>query len=473
MKKFKNLFIYTAICASFALYSCEGPMGPAGKDGANGNDGLDANESCKECHNPTTVDIISTQYKFSKHSYGEAAFDESGNTGCSPCHAQEAFKFVCANNTPSTFSIVAPATTYSNNYAASSALAFGEMGCSTCHSSLHKTGGIADISPLTSVAPVAMTMWGGTKTINLTQDGGISNLCTKCHQPRPFTRTFGDKNVIDYAALISSPTTVFFDGANPTSTANVNTIRPSYRTHTHYGTQSAIFAGVGGVEFGSGYTNSQHTTVATCQACHMANVTGRAGGHTFRVRSDAGALTTSSAWNFNGCNVTGCHSTSPISATTAGAHWLGIRTEIKGLLNSLAAKLVVGGVDILNRNPNSTEGALVMVDGNPVSVGVNLWAGITTNNYDGYLNVYDPATNPTGPMYNNGAALKMFRNPNPSSSWTQAQKDFNLTLPILTLTNAQMGAIINFQLCLREYSLGIHNANYTRTLLTNSIAAIP
>ncbi len=457
--------------AGVALYSCEGPMGPAGLDG------VDANESCKQCHNPSSVDSIATQYEFSKHSYGEAAFDESGNTGCSPCHAQEAFKYVCANNTPSTFSIVAPATTYSNNYVASSGLALGEMGCSTCHSSLHKTGTITDIAPLTNVAAVSLTMWGGAKSINLTQDGGISNLCTKCHQPRPFTRTFGDKNVIDYAALISSPATVFFDGATPTATTNVNTIRPSYRTHTHYGTQSTIFAGVGGVEFGTGYTNSVHTTVASCQDCHMANVTNRAGGHTFRVRSDAGALTSNSTWNFKGCNVTGCHSAAPISATTAGTHWVGIRAEIKGLLNSLAAKLVVGPVgnqvDILNRNPNASEGQYATIDGKIVSLGVNLWAGITTNNYDGYLNIYDPSTNPAGYMNNNGATLKMFQNPNPSSSWTQPQKDFNLTLPILTLTNAQMGALINFQLCLREYSLGIHNANYTRTLLTNSIAAIP
>lgn len=437
-------------------------MGPAGKDGKDGADGNDANESCKLCHNPSSVDIISTQYEFSKHSYGEAAFEESGNTGCTPCHAQEAFKFVCANNTPSTFSIVAPATTYSNNYAASSSLAYGEIGCSTCHSSLHNTGGIADISPLTTVAPVTMTMWGGAKTINLTQDGGISNLCVKCHQPRPFTRTFGDKNVIDYSALVSSPAITFFDGNAPTSTANVNTIRPSYRTHTHYGTAGAVFAGMGGVEFGTGYTNSWHTTGASCQNCHMAPITGRAGGHTFVAKG-----------NFNGCNVTGCHSAAPISSATTSAYWKATRDEITGLLNSLAAKLNVGGVDILNRNPNTSEGALVMVDGNPVTVGVNLWASATTNKYDGYLNIYDPASNPTGPMYNNGAALKMFRNPNPSSSWTQAQKDFNLTLPILTLTNAQMGAIINFQLILRDYSLGIHNTKYARTLLTNSIATIP
>jgi len=288
--------------AGLLLASCEGPMGPAGKDGLDGAAGADANETCKLCHNSTTVDLVATQYTFSKHEYGEAAFEESGNTGCSPCHAQEAFKYVSKNNTPVAFTL--SGSTYSNPYAASSSSAYGEFGCSTCHANLHTTFAGSDFFPLTSVAAVPMTMYGGTKTINLTKDGGMSNLCVKCHQPRPFTRTFGDKNVIDYDALKNSPTTVFFDGNNPTSTANVNTIRPSYRTHTHYGTAGAVFAGMGGIEFGTGYTNSSHTTSATCQDCHMAPITGRAGGHTFVAKG-----------NFNGCNVTGCHSSSPITAS--------------------------------------------------------------------------------------------------------------------------------------------------------------
>jgi hypothetical protein len=306
-------------------------------------------------------------------------------------------------------------------------------------------------------------MWGGTKTINLTHDGGKSNLCVKCHQPRPFVRTFGDKNVIDYAALVSSPATTFFDGNAPTSTANVNTIRPSYRTHTHYGTAGAIFAGVGAVEFGTGYTNSWHTTGSTCQDCHMAPITGRAGGHTFFAKG-----------NFNGCNVTGCHSTAPITAATTTAYWKGTRDATKAKLDQLAAKLTIGGVDILNRNPVAAENVIVLADANrdgvleSISAGMNLWAGSTTNKYDGYLNIYDPATNPLGSTYN----TSMFQNPNPGS-WNAAQLAYNLTLPKLTLTNAQMGALINFQLVLRDYSQGIHNTKYTTTLLTNTITALP
>ncbi len=457
MKNLIKLISFVFVAVSL-LTSCEGPMGPAGKDGADGLAGVDANETCKLCHNSTTVDLISVQYQFSKHKYGEAAFEESGSTGCSPCHTQEAFRYVVKNNTPVAFTLAGGV--YSNPYSASAGNTYGEFGCVTCHSSLHTTFAGTDFAPLTSVAAVPLTMWGGTKTVNLTHDGGKSNLCVKCHQPRPFVRTFGDKNVVDYAALANSAnaTLTFFDGNAPTSTANVNTIRPGYRTHTHYGTAGAMFAGVGGVEFGTGYTNSWHTANATCQDCHMAPITGRAGGHTFVAKG-----------NFNGCNVTGCHSATPITSATTTAYWKATRDATKLKLDQLAAKLTIGGVDILNRNPTSSEGSYLIVDGKPVLAGVNLWAGITTNKYDGYLNIYDPATNPLGSTFN----ASMFQNPNPSTSWTVAQTAYNLTLPKITLTNAQMGAIINFQLVLRDYSLGIHNTKYTTTLLTNTIAALP
>jgi hypothetical protein len=167
----------------------------------------------------------------------------------------------------------------------------------------------------------------------------------------------------------------------------------------------------------------------------------RAGGHTFTAK---GNLTT--------CNASGCHTTAVTSSSTT--LWTTPRAEIKKLLNDLAAKLTVGGVDILNRNPDTES---------------NLWAGLTTNNYDGYLNVYDPVNNPNFADNNKGGT---FQNPAPSSSWTADQKALNLTFPKLSLTNAQYGSLLNFQLCLREYSLGIHNYAYTKALLTNSIAIL-
>lgn len=431
----KSLIRLLTLCtiAGFLFTACEGPMGPAGKD---------ANETCTLCHNAAGVDSVLTQFEFSKHKYGEAAFSESGNTGCSPCHASEAFKYVVANNVSTVFSIVAPATTYSNPYATSDTKAYGELRCSTCHSKLHTSYTDADFMPLTTTAAVPMTFFGGAKTIDLKQQGGESNLCVKCHQPRPFTNSNTDRNVLNYAGLVSNPTGVFYDVAQSNT---LNVLKPSYRTHTHYGTVGAVFAGLGGVEFGTGYSNSQHTTVASCQDCHMAPITGRTGGHTFFAKG-----------NFNGCNVTGCHSATPITSATTTRYWKQTRDEIKLLLDNLAAKLKIGGVDILNRNGDSES---------------NLWIGLTTNNYDGYLNIFDPVTNPAMQTYNT-SSFQFIGTPS-STTWTAAQIAYNATLPKITLTKAQMGALINFQLCLREYSLGIHNYAYTKTLLTNTLAVLP
>jgi len=439
--KLKNVtcFLLFAFSVLFLATSCtkEGPIGLTGADGANGANGTDANQTCKLCHTSTKVDLISTQFEFSKHSYGEAAFTESGTVGCAPCHTQEGFKYMCANNVPSTFTLNATTGKYANDYNTSTSAAYGELGCSTCHSALHTTYGTADLA-FTTVAAVPMTMWGGKKTMNLPADGGRSNLCIKCHQPRPFTNALTG-NVLDYVALATT-TGVVYDG-NPTGTTNI--IKPSYRTHTHYGAVGAVYAGMGGVEFPGtlAYTNSTHTTAASCVDCHMGTMVGRSGGHTF-----------SAIGKFDGCNVTGCHSTAITSATTT--YWVNPRNEIKALLTTLAGKLTIGGVEIMNRNGDSAS---------------NLWYGITANNYDGYLNIYDPITNPTAQTYN-ASSFKYVGTP--PSTWSAAQIAYNATLPTITLTNAQMGALINFQLCLRDYSLGIHNFAYTKALLTNTIAKL-
>jgi hypothetical protein len=442
----KNLFKLFSLLtvAGFIFASCEGPRGLTGENGQDGTNGIDANETCKECHNQTVVEPKLTEYQFSKHEYGEVAFEEAGVTGCTPCHTSDAFKYVCQNNVPSTFTLGTNGK-YSNDYAAVSDETLGKFTCFTCHSSLHTSYTGADFHPLTNTAAVSMTMWKGTKSINLTQDGASSNLCIKCHQPRPLTTSSSTSNgdVVDYVALATSPSTIYYD--NVVGNAAPNKVIPSYRTHIHYGAQGAIYAGQGGVEFpGSlAYTSSAHTTVASCADCHTAEVTSRAGGHTFRVRSDAGALTSSSTWNFKGCNTTGCHTGITATSTLFAA----TRTENKTLLNTLAAKLnaVGAGTNILH---SESDGEL------------NLWAGLTTGNFDGYLNIYDPSTNPAG----------VWRNPAPSNSWTQAQKDANAALTVFpSLQSGVMGAMINFQLCLREYSLGIHNTKYSKALLQNSI----
>jgi hypothetical protein len=304
---------------------------------------------------------------------------------------------------------------------------------------LHTTYGSEDFTPLTWVAPVSLTHLGGAEATDLPADGGSSNLCVKCHQPRPFTNSNTNGNVLNYDSLANFPAVVFYDAAQANS---LNKIKPGYRTHPHYGTAGAVFAGKGGVRFAGTepYTNSVHTAGASCQDCHMAPQTGRAGGHTFFAKG-----------NFSGCNGDGCHT--GLNATSS-PFWTTPRADVKKGLDDLAAKLTINGIDILNRNPDAEH---------------NLWAANTTNKYDGYLNIYDPINNPDG-LTNNPAGT--FQNPGNTSSWSAEQKAQNLLLPKITLTNAQMGAIINFQLCLRDYSLGIHNYKFTMALLKNSIAIL-
>jgi len=240
--------------------------------------------------------------------------------------------------------------------------------------------------------------------------------------------------VMDYADLAANPTDLIYDQA--IGNGNGNILIPSYRTHVHYGTVGTVFAGVGGVEFDGSlsWASSPHTTKATCQNCHMADMNGAAGGHSFWAKG-----------NFKGCNVTDCHASAPLDDKSAKV--VDTQKAIKKLLDDLAAEInaVGGGTDILHKDPE------------------NLWAASTTNHYDGYLDMYDAGSNPSG----------YWQNPNPSTSWTDAQKTENLGKPLFpSLTKGVLGAMINFQMALREASLGMHNTAYTKALLQNSIDAI-
>ena len=430
MKTITKLFLFAGMFIAVAgifFSSCtkEGPKGAAGKDGQ------DANATCKQCHSPSMVDKVAVEFQMAKHNYGIVAFEEAGNQGCTPCHAEKAYIYVCQNNVPSTFTFTNGK--WVNDYTTDAANTFGAIGCWTCHSSLHTTYGVADLA-YTSTAPVSMTMWKGDKTIDLPADSGVSNLCAKCHQPRPLTCGYDPAGrVLNYDSLKIDPLAVQYD-----TTAGVinHGVKPSYRMHVHYGAVGAVYAGVGAVEFSGteAYANSKHTTVASCPNCHMANpMTGIAGGHSFSVRNAKETpLGSGTTWNFNGCNVANCHADDPLDANHA--KFKNTRSEVKGLLDDLATKInsVGGGHNILHSDATSS----------------NLWAGISTGNYDGYLDIYDAASNP-------GGYWKMTGQPK-----------------FPRLLNVQVGALINFQFCLREYSLGIHNTSYVKALLKNSWQAL-
>ncbi|MFN8240861.1 MAG: hypothetical protein U0X39_08935 [Bacteroidales bacterium] len=397
----KNLIKTISLFAVAGLLfaSCEGPMGPAGADGADGKDGKDANESCKLCHNATAtgVEAVAMQFEHSLHATGEA-FEEGTRNNCAPCHSHQGFRYVVKNNTPVTFTLNATTSKYDNGYvvdAATMALP-APINCFTCHSSLHSTYTDDDFLPLTSTAAVPMTMYGGSKTINFAKTS--ANLCAKCHQPRPVTKS-ADSNVMDYAALKTNPTATF------------SGVSISYRTGVHYGTQGAMASGVGAIEFGTGYTNSAHVANASCNSCHMATPSGLAGGHSFEV-----------AGNFNGCNVSGCHTTMSATNATYTAAVADVSTKLAALATKLNA--IGAGHDILQKDP-------------------------TTGAYNGYLDIYDASSNPTG----------YWKNP------------ANGTPAFPALTNAQFGAIINFQMVTRGAGKGVHNYPYIKTLLENTVAA--
>ena len=445
--------------ASMLFLSCA-KDGKDGLTGATGANGLDANQTCKLCHNPAMVDSVSAQFMYSKHDYGTTSESEAGNTGCGPCHLQEAFKYVCNNNVPVAF-VQDPLTgKWSNPYASASYAAYGKISCYTCHDKLHTTYGLSDLTTFTTVAPVPMTMWGGAKTINLTQGGGKSNLCVKCHQPRPLAVgttgiSGGDGRLFPYDSLKNYPGTILWDS---TAGATQYYLVPAYRTHVHYGPVSAVYAGMGGIEFtgASGYlqyTNSKHTTVATCQDCHMAPMTGQAGGHSFRVRNNNNSnsgLTSSTTFNFNGCNTVACHGAPGETAmsSVSGNQFVTTRATVKALLDTLANHInLVGG--------GNTHPILHMDATTGTGLVTNLWLGVSSKNYDGYLDIYD---SPTGS--------------NPNGYWVTTTTVPTGKAKLPTLKFVHMGAIINFQFCLREYSLGIHNTNYVKALLTNSIQAL-
>ncbi|MEI6575395.1 MAG: collagen-like protein [Bacteroidota bacterium] len=436
----------------------QGPAGPIGPQGPAGSGGMPVN--CLECHNhnPATATPLSHalenakyEYAFSAHSAGaELSMGEGGSAGCAPCHANDGFHSVVDNNTIPTYTLNAATGKYSYSYNATAAASSSlttmptKISCFTCHK-----GNAADSMALYTTAPIQMCMYPlgspTPKIINVTQHNGQSNLCLKCHQPRPLatSTTLSNGQSLDYSALAANPSALFYDSA--VGNAAPNKIVPARGTGNHYGTIGAMFSGSGAVEFpGSvSYANtSTHPNAASCQTCHMATPTGENGGHSFSVSryDDAGAKT----WNFKGCLTSGCHTSMSASSTTL----TGTQSNTLTLLNTLSDKLRSGGFEIMRKNTD---------------ILTNRWYYVTPEKYDGTLDFYDPSANPNGAL----------RTIVPSTSWTTAQKAYNLTLPKFTsLSNLQMGAIINFQLVLRDYSAGVHNPAYTNAVLNNTINAL-
>ena len=396
-------------------------------------------------------DNAKQSFEFSKHAEGETAFGEGTNSGCAACHGAQGFDYRIKNNLQPTYVAgTAPGTftfSFSVDAASSSAMSGlpGHIGCFSCHK-----GNPADSMGFVytdSVKLLFYSMPGKEKFVNLKQNKGKANLCILCHQNRPISQntTAGDGSSVDYPALAANLTGIFYDSTKTTALGG-NKISISASTIGHNGWPGNAFLGKG---FGpieipgtTPYTNSAHTTVASCNDCHMASpkvISGiPVGGHTFNV--SASITDTARNINYNGCNTAACHGTS--GALTASSTKM--RTAIynqRAKLDQLAELLKYKGLYLV---------AIDTAFATDLITRTNLWYKFTTKHFSGRYNIGTIA----GTFVVNGTSVA-----NPVAG----------AYRFPTLTNGQFACLQAFTVGIREQSGGIHNTQYTNALLSNAI----
>jgi hypothetical protein len=208
-----------------------GPQGPAGPQGETGPAGppgdvaeiTAAELTCTECHNDTTL-IVSKQAQFrerSVHGTGEAFLRGEG-TNCAGCHGSEGAKArINAGLPPHDPSI-------------EGVMNVSPYNCRTCHD-IHTTYTIADFSLTGDEQPVKLENTEGTF------EGGKGNLCANCHQIRNEKPEVVDGNI----ELTSG------------------------RFGTHYGVESQMLLGEGGLGVTGSPSPHYQVVENTCVACHM------------------------------------------------------------------------------------------------------------------------------------------------------------------------------------------------------------
>lgn len=329
-----NLITLLSISLAMMFASCtkEGPAGADGKDGTNGT------VECVKCHeNSQQIFEKSNQWASSGHALNGNF--ERNTTDCAPCHTSQGFLEVLKTGAE-----VCENTIQNPN----------PPNCYTCHQ-IH-TSYTEDDWNLTTTDPVVFQVNG------VESDQGTANVCINCHQAR-IPNPFPDVNGTGLITITSS------------------------RYGPHHGPQGVLFAGTGGFEIGSGYTNSFHTSMIenSCVACHMQDAYGvQAGGHqmgmTYNYHGSQEVLTTSCM---------GCH-------PDASALTLKIENT-QAAFNTLLDSL---GTILIANNMITASGSVV------------------TGDY----------------------------------------------------TNIEAGIIYNYQLLKEDRSQGLHNFNYAKKLLENSIA---
>lgn len=231
----KNFTKLTALMVGLILViaSCtkEGPAGTPGKDGV---DGAEGTVNCIKCHEGSQK-IFEKETQWAASGHATNGNFERNAADCAPCHTSQGF--IETLGTGDKVCATAIANPMPQN-------------CYTCHS-IHDTY-TEDDWALTNTEPQKFWM------NDVTSDQGKGNMCIRCHQGRELTP--------------------YPDLTNPTGTVTIT----SSRYGPHHGPQGMLFAGTGGMEIGTGYTNSSHTNLLTnsCVDCHMGEAYGvQAGGH--------------------------------------------------------------------------------------------------------------------------------------------------------------------------------------------------
>jgi hypothetical protein len=367
---------------------------------------------CANCHNQDfnpTYDLAAKDLEY-KASIHYAGGDDGQNANtCAGCHTNEGFVDRYDHGFANeTFNLHAP----SGPLASQGYPQSSPPGCFTCHMP-HTRGNMTvrdsgKVNIYTLLANQSTKVWNSTSA---------SNLCVKCHQPRMTSTPF-----------TSTPNSWQPDPSktNLTDTARIYTSR--WNNHVS-GEMAQTLLGFGGFEYAgySGYTNSQHSTYMNgnpigCEQCHMATVAGvnKTGGHTFTVK-DTSAYSMSPTYNVNGCNVAGCHTN--LAASAADAHW-SKRTIIITELNQLG-KLMM--------DTNITKKWSLPQSGKHIP-----WATFTVTGID--------------------------------TAW--AMVNASTSKPLVIVPAAKAGALWNLQQIYYDKSHGIHNYEYFKALLDNSIAEL-
>jgi hypothetical protein len=319
---------------------------------------------------------------------------------------------------------------YSMHIAGTTIEEAGRNGCAPCHSSQGFRDVLAHNPPLSAY-----------NTSTLVSSPVPIGDCYTCHEVHvngdstDWAFTGGDSfhMLIDSANLVINRGEInnlcsrCHQPRKPSPMPNLTTLSApmnitSYRYGPHYGSQGAMAAGMGAIMLAGSetYTDSPHSD-ASCADCHMLKSGPFVGGHTWNMADEV-----SGADNIAACKQ--CH-------TTSGTDFdfNGYQTEIEGLLTQLETSL-------------------------------DTYLEKESGEYTGYLDIYDPASNPNGRYQAKAAA-----------SWSQAQKDANALLPLLKdagFTNLHGAAFIDFVMVMKDKSMGAHNPPYIHALLQNAIESL-